>query len=381
MLEVKCPVCNTTIKLGSDDKPTIDPRTVNGTAFLIPEKIGCTDSAIWEMARHNASVRYVEENDASWEEADKYAREDYVFAEYMKLKGENDMATKTTGKKTMKGEIKLNKKDQRMEALKAAGFDLDAMAKAGINLEQFIKADETAKEVSKDIFVKRIVTDGYADVISLEGRFVTAAYIRLCGWYDGTSKYDDWTENFNKKYGYQYQFEYMMRELHALALTEHRDIEAFYNRKRFFNKDVVIALCNSYIEELKESLKEYKIKHCKGVPYITYKGVDVFMEDINAKIIRPLQYQITWIKCSESYTELEGCFRNFVKNKSFKKLDFNTRKCPAFVDAYKGRGAYLTAENIIRYSGCQVHLDDGRILDRVESEKELLNRVSAYKGE
>lgn len=268
-----------------------------------------------------------------------------------------------------------------MEALKAAGFDLDTMAKAGINLEQFIKADETAKEILKDLFVKRIITNGYADIISLEGRFVTAAYIRLCGWYDGTSKYDEWTENFNKKYGYQYQFEYMMKELHALTLMERRDVEAFNNRRRFFNRDVAVDLCYNYIEELKESLKKYKVKHCKGVPYITYKGVDVFVEDINAKIIRPLLLQINCIVYSESYTKLERCFRNFVRSKSFKKLDFNTRKCPAFVDAYKGRGAYLTAENVIRYSGCQVHLDDGRILDRVESEKELLNRVSAYKGE
>ena len=144
---------------------------------------------------------------------------------------------------------------------------------------------------------------------------------------------------------------------------------------------MAVALCENYIEERKGSLKEYKVKLCKGVPYITYKGVDVFVEDINAKIIRPLQYQINWIKRSESYIELVRTFRSFVRSKSFKKLDFNTRKCPAFVDAYKGRGAYLCAENVIRYSGCQVHLDDGRVLDRVESEKELLNRVSAYKGE
>ena len=45
---------------------------------------------LWEEAQARARERYEEECGGDWEEADKYEREDYVFAEYMKLKGETN---------------------------------------------------------------------------------------------------------------------------------------------------------------------------------------------------------------------------------------------------------------------------------------------------
>ena len=44
---------------------------------------------LWEQAQHIAKERYEEDTtEGAWEEADKYEREDYVFAAYMELKGE-----------------------------------------------------------------------------------------------------------------------------------------------------------------------------------------------------------------------------------------------------------------------------------------------------
>lgn len=42
---------------------------------------------LWEKARQMAIKDY-EENYGSWEDADKYEREDHVWAAYEKLKGE-----------------------------------------------------------------------------------------------------------------------------------------------------------------------------------------------------------------------------------------------------------------------------------------------------
>lgn len=45
--------------------------------------------ALWKQAQQIAKEKYEEETtEGAWEEADKYAREDYVFAAYMRLKGE-----------------------------------------------------------------------------------------------------------------------------------------------------------------------------------------------------------------------------------------------------------------------------------------------------
>lgn len=49
------------------------------------------DMIQWDLAREKAKEEYEEEyGEGSWEErADKYEREDYVWAAYEKLKGEN----------------------------------------------------------------------------------------------------------------------------------------------------------------------------------------------------------------------------------------------------------------------------------------------------
>ena len=46
------------------------------------------DEKLWEMAREQAIKDYEKEH-GSWEEADKYEREDWVFSAYMKLKEES----------------------------------------------------------------------------------------------------------------------------------------------------------------------------------------------------------------------------------------------------------------------------------------------------
>lgn len=45
------------------------------------------DKELWELAQQIAKKRYEEDDNGDWEEADKYAREDYVHTTYMRLKG------------------------------------------------------------------------------------------------------------------------------------------------------------------------------------------------------------------------------------------------------------------------------------------------------
>ena len=44
--------------------------------------------ALWRKARELAKEMYEEDDNGDWEEADKYEREDYVWAAFGKLKGE-----------------------------------------------------------------------------------------------------------------------------------------------------------------------------------------------------------------------------------------------------------------------------------------------------
>ena len=49
-----------------------------------------TLAELWDMAQEQAIKEY-EEDYGSWEDADKYEREDYVFSAYMKLKEKYDV--------------------------------------------------------------------------------------------------------------------------------------------------------------------------------------------------------------------------------------------------------------------------------------------------
>lgn len=62
---------------------------------------------------------------------------------------------------------------------------------------------------------------------------------------------------------------------------------------------------------------------------------------------------------------------------------YNYPKCPAWIDAYKGAGAYFTMKNLILFHNCQIHLDDGQVLDRDASMRHLsqLNANTAINGQ
>ena len=61
----------------------LQERMINMTKFTEE------DRALWLKAREIAKEKYEEDTtEGAWEEADKYEREDYVWAAYERLKGE-----------------------------------------------------------------------------------------------------------------------------------------------------------------------------------------------------------------------------------------------------------------------------------------------------
>ena len=63
-------------------------------------------------------------------------------------------------------------------------------------------------------------------------------------------------------------------------------------------------------------------------------------------------------------------------------LHAHERKSEAWVDAYKGAGAYFTMKNMILFHNCRIHLDSGEVLDRDASFEYLKKMVAApeYSG-
>ncbi|HBC22248.1 MAG TPA: hypothetical protein DC009_09355 [Porphyromonadaceae bacterium] len=57
-------------------------------------------------------------------------------------------------------------------------------------------------------------------------------------------------------------------------------------------------------------------------------------------------------------------------------LHAHERKSEAWVDAYKGAGAYFTMKNMILFHNCRIHLDSGKVLDR-DASFEYLKKLVA----
>lgn len=52
------------------------------------ERFSAKEVELWRQAREIARVEYEEENGTSWDDADKYEREDRVWSVFERLKGE-----------------------------------------------------------------------------------------------------------------------------------------------------------------------------------------------------------------------------------------------------------------------------------------------------
>ena len=234
MLEVKCPECGTSFKIGDGNGEVINSqkaKDMNGVAYLIPE-----DKQLWDKARERAVLNC----ESSFEDLSKEERQDLIFAEYNKIK------------ENLKGEMKTmatTKKDERMAAFAEMFMEMES---TGVDINKFMEEyKKTATPETLQLLDKNY-ENGYVKTAETHRRHLPAEYVRLLGWFDGARRYDDWTENFKRSYNHDYSMRYLKKELHVLAKLEASKSpeakKALEEREMFFNKDVVVAVLEDYIE-------------------------------------------------------------------------------------------------------------------------------------
>lgn len=90
------------------------------------------------------------------------------------------------------------------------------------------------------------IENGYVRNSKLHRRWVMAQMFRMLNSSIG------YNECLKRRYDYEYQFNMLIDELNVLGHLQREDPEEFKDRLSFFNKDVVIALCNDYYKKLKK---------------------------------------------------------------------------------------------------------------------------------
>ena len=288
---------------------------------------------------------------------------------------------------------KKTKAQMRLEALKAAGVDVSKYFPLGD--DQLVKIENGAAvpvdmdDATIDAVGKQIVEGGYVSNWKLFRRWVMSQMFHMLRQME-TDKLT-FNEVLQRK-GYEYQWRMLENELYAqVKMSEHGDFDNAGARNRWFNGDVASDMATDYISKLRKYVDDnliYNVKKdedgndkktykhtCKGTPYVRLQNKDIFVSDLEKKVFNPLREIANEMAAVPTYKQLYDAVHKF--NKARKHLEWNTKQADAFINAYKGSGAYYTMRNLIMFHGARF-LKGGRKMSEAASLKELESKAKSY---
>ena len=288
-------------------------------------------------------------------------------------------------------------RNERMEKLNGMGvdtskyfnFNLPEGLKPGATISLVISEDGKPMIVSgNDVVREQIIADGYVRNTKLHRRFVMAQMFHMLNYVSWDGKESGYNACLRNRFDYKYTLDMMIEEVRVLSKLQYRYQESFMERSHFFTKEVVVAVLNDYLEKLKQYVENLPDKNCKGVPYKTVKGANIFNADLDKKLYRPIRDRIQRVQRAANYNIMHRELMAFMRY-GFVKLPYNTPKSKAWVDAYKGEGAYYTLKNLIMFHDCAIytgkygvfHYNQNATLRGTDAVNHLKSKLDEYKGE
>lgn len=270
---------------------------------------------------------------------------------------------------------------ERIEALRKAGVDVNCLfALQGANGGDYVASDKNGKLSildDNDPIFDYILVQGTVPNRRLFRRFVMAQMFHMLSYTDYCAWEPVGVTEMIHRLGYEYQWKMLLNELRAQMKMECNDPENFADRNRWFNIKVVTTMAEGYIEQLEKHIDDLPVKKCKGIPYKHLGGRDIFVQDLDTKLYSPLRIAVRYIEKAKNATQLYNAAKKF--NDHRLKMKHDTPQSKAWVDAYKGTGAFFTMQNLIRFHSCTVIDDTGRRLDKFQSLAFLSVKAEAYK--
>ncbi len=272
--------------------------------------------------------------------------------------GEHEHAVKggvAIGKDSGLGDIYLPV-SKRGDALKAAGIDPSkyfAIQIPGGGEQMMMKTgDGKAVPVNDDDpILAAIRKGGTVPNRSLFRRWIMSQVFHGLMWKWG---FTDWV----KSHGYDYQWKMLVEELRVQAKLYGKDMENFDARNRWFNKKLALTMAQDYINQIEDDAKSRPTHKCKGVPYIKFFRQNVFVSDIEKKLVWPMMNLKVDIYNTKTPQKLYEAVKAFNKARMQGGNSGNYKQCAEWKDAYKGMGAYATMQNLLRFHGCTFPMDN-----------------------
>jgi hypothetical protein len=239
---------------------------------------------------------------------------------------------------------------KRGDALKAAGIDPSkyfAIQIPGGGEQMMMKtSDGKAVPVSDDDpILAAIRKGGTVPNRSLFRRWVMSQVFHGLMSRGGFTQWLTW-------HGYHYQWEMLVEELRVQAKLYDKDFENFEARNRWFNRKLALAMAQDYIDQMREDAKNRPTHKCKGVPYIKFFRQNVFVSDIEKKLVWPMADLKYGILKAKTPQQLYEAVRAFSKARVWGCNSGNYKQTAEWKDAYKGMGAYATMQNLLRFHDC-----------------------------
>lgn len=280
------------------------------------------------------------------------------------------------------------KADERIAALKAHGIDVSGFfSMKGADGGEYVGRLEDGKMsiiADDDPIYNAILNDGDVYNWKLARRWVMSQMFHMLA-KEGTDKWgriqNSITEQIRCK-GYDYMWQQLEDELYAqYKMAQHGDKENFEDRNRWFNKELVVKMLEDYRYQLHLHVKNHvKVQKCKGIPYKRICGENVFIDDIQKKVFAPIEeLKQKAFKCTSAYmlyVLVHRCNREVRNNRGW-----HPKQCAAWIDAYKGAGAFFTMQNMIRYHGCRFDDVLGNRMSKASSYTELKALIEKNNGE
>ena len=274
------------------------------------------------------------------------------------------------------------KAQERIEALQNAGVDVSHLfAMQGSGGGEYVVSNKGGKLSileDDDPLFRAIVSQGTVPNRRLFRRWVMAQMFHMLSYKDYLCKEPVGVTEMIHRLGYEYQWKMLMRELHAQMKMEGRDPGNFADRNRWFNREVVEQMAQDYIGLLNRHVDGQPVKKCKGVPYKRIGGENIFMHDLHRRLFSPLGAAAARIRYAKDAARLYDAAQKF--NDLRVRMKQNAPQSKAWVDAYKGAGAYFTTQNLIRFHGCTLIDDYGKRQDKYQSLAYLSAKAEAYKN-
>lgn len=295
------------------------------------------------------------------------------------LESENSNNNNSKNKATMKA-------SKKIQAMKAAGIDvtnLFAVTNAeGVETIARLENGGLTILADDDPIIVAIFTKGTVPNRRLFRRWVMAQVFHMLtqkNW--RTGKPIGFLEALQRK-GFCYSWEMLIEEIRVQAKLEVLDQENFIQRNRWFNKTVAMKMAADYIKQLNEHVEQRKknYKRCKGNPYITLKGNNIFIDDLSKKVFGPLDKAVRMMEKANNMTDLYRAIVGFYQLVKGVYSPYDLPMSQAFKDAYKGAGGYFTMRNLIMFHQCRMRGTSGKPLSEVSSLRTLDKFAESYKN-